>query len=668
MHWPTGAARPASATSMNVRGPHRVDIPGYRLVRWIGASGAASLYMAAERSNEEPAAVKIFHRVDTEVLARLERQLQENARLAHPNIVPVLAIGHTNDGRLFYAMPLLLGFEQARGGLSGSSLRIAMLLRDLLAGLGYAHQCAVTHGGIKPSNVLFDERGLAQLADFGLAHCMAGSGQPRSGMALQQADGAPPNPSSDLHGIGMLACELLAGTRAIRHRDAIAAPSSQARQLAPRLPPGLARWQAWIDRALAESPEQRFHDAKEMSDALGAISGGGYRGRGHPVGLRPRRLAPRLKLQTVMLFAAIVAFAGWVMWGYQGEPDLESDSVPAAASVASPALPTTVALPAPGLPATADAASPLTDRVVDLITTGDALRANGHLFSPPFHNAASGYLAALDLDPGNPAAIAGIDAMLAALRDRLDRTWQDGRSTSEAASLLQQGDALAEHADAHGRRAWRNHRRRLAQRVGSAVVRAARAHDSLKISALEPLAEALPAKFPAGFDLASAESATNTPVPSALPKNTPGAGERMRDPRGPLLVYVPASGKLPAFAIARVEVTRADYAEFAAATHRSAAECLAAHNPFSRLRHLSWRAPGFTQGADHPVVCVSWDDAVAYAAWLSQTTGQTYTLPSGNQWLRAAQGVPKGDACQLGNVDDASRRSRLDDDRWSCSD
>ena len=142
----------------------------------------------------------------------------------------------------------------------------------------------------------------------------------------------------------------------------------------------------------------------------------------------------------------------------------------------------------------------------------------------------------------------------------------------------------------------------------------------------------------------------------------------MRDPGGPRLVYVPASGNAPAFAIARVEVTRADYAVFAHATHRPASRCRVAHNPFSRLRHLSWQAPGFAQGDDHPVVCVSWDDAAAYVAWLSKTTSETYRLPSSQQWLRAAQGEPKGNPCKLGNVDDASRRDRLDVDRLPCND
>jgi len=632
---------------MNVRDARSVDAPDYRLNRRIGASSAASVYAATELASGQTLAIRIFHRVDAEVLARLEKQLQANAQLAHPNIVRVHGIGRTRDGRLFYAMPLLPGLEELRPNLLGRPLRIARPLRDLLAGLAYAHQRGVMHGDIKPSNVLFDEQGRAQLADFGIARCMA------------ETQGEPPGVHSDLHAVGVLAYELIAGTAAIP-LDASA----------PRLPPGTAAWQAWFDRALAESPQQRFQNAQEMADALDAITGPAHRGRA-PIAapVQPDRAPKRIPYAAIAI-TAIVVSAGWAWWGSQRAPDTVSDNVsaaasaanptvPAAASVENPALPMAVAQPAATTsPAAASSALTLADRVQALIGTADTLRTQGHLFSPPFHNAASKYLAALMLDPGNRAATAGIDATLAAQRDRLDKTWK--AHPGDAAGMLRQGDELAKHADAPSRRAWRKYRGRLARRVGDAVAQATRAHDARKIAALQPLAKALPAKLPAGFDPATAASAP--------PAGTPEAGAHMRDPQGPLLVYVPATGGLPAFAIEQVEVTRADYATFARATHRAASTCLAAHNPFSRLRHLDWRAPGFAQGGDQPAVCVSWDDAAAYAAWLSKTTGVTYRLPSSGEWLRAAQGVPKGDPCKLGNVDDASRRSRLDDDRWSCSD
>jgi formylglycine-generating enzyme required for sulfatase activity len=82
------------------------------------------------------------------------------------------------------------------------------------------------------------------------------------------------------------------------------------------------------------------------------------------------------------------------------------------------------------------------------------------------------------------------------------------------------------------------------------------------------------------------------------------------------------------FAVGRFAVTRGEFAAFVAATdHKIDAGCFRLPEP-KRDPNRNWRYPGFSQDDRHPVVCVSSDDAKAYAAWLAASTGKTYRLLS----------------------------------------
>jgi class 3 adenylate cyclase len=85
------------------------------------------------------------------------------------------------------------------------------------------------------------------------------------------------------------------------------------------------------------------------------------------------------------------------------------------------------------------------------------------------------------------------------------------------------------------------------------------------------------------------------------------------------------------FALGEFLVTREQYAIFAEDTGHYVSGCNALPLDGTGWKFnpaLSWRDPGFSQADNHPVVCVSWDDAVAYAHWLSKKTGRSYRLPT----------------------------------------
>lgn len=139
------------------------------------------------------------------------------------------------------------------------------------------------------------------------------------------------------------------------------------------------------------------------------------------------------------------------------------------------------------------------------------------------------------------------------------------------------------------------------------------------------------------------------------------------------------------FRLGKYEVTVGEFRRFVEATgYRTDAEKNTAINggsvqgcftwkggeEFGWVSGRSWRDPGFPQDDRHPVVCVSWNDAMAYVQWLSGETGKGYRLPSEaeQEWAlrdgsKVYQAYPWGGsadgACVYANVGDAAVKRRF---------
>ncbi len=120
-------------------------------------------------------------------------------------------------------------------------------------------------------------------------------------------------------------------------------------------------------------------------------------------------------------------------------------------------------------------------------------------------------------------------------------------------------------------------------------------------------------------------------------------------------------------ALSTSAVTVDEFRAFVEATGRDMQGCDIYDGQWRVRADGSWQNPGFVQTGSHPVTCISWNDAKAYAAWLSAKTGQRYRLPSAAEWEYGARAgatavqpwsADGSDACEYANVADASAAHR----------
>ena len=256
----------------------------YNLIERLGSGGMADVWLASDQMLDRKVAMKFLHErfaQDQQFVERFRREAQAAAGLQHANVVGVYDRGEW-EGRHWIAMEYVEGASLKdliqRGLEIGEALEI---IRQILAGVKFAHERGIVHRDLKPHNVLVDAEGRARVADFGIARAGA-SEITQTGSVLgtaqylspEQAQGMEVTAASDLYSIGVMLFETLTGQVPFEGDSPVAVALKQVSEqprppseLNPNVSPAL---DAVVLKALAKNPANRFGSADDFLRALDA--------------------------------------------------------------------------------------------------------------------------------------------------------------------------------------------------------------------------------------------------------------------------------------------------------------------------------------------------------------------------------------------------------------
>jgi serine/threonine protein kinase len=261
-----------------------VSLDSYDVIRELGRGGMAAVHLARQRDLGRLVALKElggFSARDPAIVERFLRESKLSGSLNHPNIVTVYE-AFENDGTPYIAMELIEG-GSLRPLIGELSLpRVARVLEDVLAAVGYAGRAGIVHRDIKPENTLITKDGRVKVADFGIAKAAASGqqGLTTEGMTVgtpeymspEQARGKGVTPASDLYSIGIMTYEMLTGrlpftgdTQGALLIAHVSEEMPDVRKVDPLIPEAIAQW---VARMTEKDADDRFEDAGAAWEAF----------------------------------------------------------------------------------------------------------------------------------------------------------------------------------------------------------------------------------------------------------------------------------------------------------------------------------------------------------------------------------------------------------------
>jgi len=260
----------------------------FDVVSVVGQGGMGIVLRAYEEALDRHVALKVMSPrllYDEQARQRFLREARAAARLNHPNIVTIHAVGEAGSVP-YIAMEFIEG--ESLGAVIDREApmdagRAAGIAREMLLGLEHAHRAGIVHRDVKPGNVIIGtEGGRVKITDFGLARGVADAVRlTREGtttgtpwyMSPEQARGARDlDARSDLFSVGVVLFEMLTGALPFPGesstevmRKIARGEGPDVRALRPSVPFELA---GVVRRAMERSPRRRYQTATEFAGDL----------------------------------------------------------------------------------------------------------------------------------------------------------------------------------------------------------------------------------------------------------------------------------------------------------------------------------------------------------------------------------------------------------------
>ncbi len=264
----------------------------FQLESLIGSGGMGRVYLARHQHLDRRCALKVLSpksaRIDQDYVERFTNEGRATASLVHPHVVTIHSIGQSG-GFHFLEMEFVPGRSLQR--LLRDEQRLTPVRATSLAvmiaeGLACAHRDGIVHRDLKPDNILLSHRGLAKIADFGLAkrlstirrkNCAKDLAGTPNFMAPELFQGQPASPASDVYALGVCYFLMLSGRLpfvANSIEDLMSRVSTEPlpsiRELCPRV--SLEMGEA-LSLLLSKSPQNRPCDGIEAAQLLQAVLG-----------------------------------------------------------------------------------------------------------------------------------------------------------------------------------------------------------------------------------------------------------------------------------------------------------------------------------------------------------------------------------------------------------